>query len=302
MIILMILCGFLIGSCVFFYIKYQTAQKEANTRIKLNQQTKLENELLAQQNSDLKITQAGLKAEIDIQKQRMDELQEYAETQAQEAVEKAYEGYSEEIEKEYKDIINNRLTDYLLVCSNIEEAKIQLSDLQAKQTAYIEEQLRKEKIQKDLDFYRMVLSQDDKDDISHLREVQRSFHRKEAIDKVIWEVYYKPAYDILMSHLFKKGQDKVCGIYKITSLTSGKIYIGQSVDIRTRWRDHIKSALVTGNKTNLLYSAMAKEFPENFTFEILEEVPRAQLNEREKYYIDFYQSAKVGLNKTSGGS
>lgn len=146
----------------------------------------------------------------------------------------------------------------------------------------------------------MVLSQDDKDDISHLREVQRSFHRKEAIDKVIWEVYYKPAYDILMSHLFKKGQDKVCGIYKITSLTSGKIYIGQSVDIRTRWRDHIKSALVTGNKTNLLYSAMAKEFPENFTFEILEEVPRAQLNEREKYYIDFYQSAKFGLNILKG--
>lgn len=302
MAILMILCGFLIGSCVFFYIKYQAAQKEANTRIELNQQTKSENELLAQQNSDLKITQAGLKAEIDIQKQRMDELQEYAEVQAQEAVAKAYEGYSEEIEKEYKDIINNRLTDYLLVCSNIEEAKIQLSDLQAKQTAYIEEQLRKEKIQKDLDFYRMVLSQDDKDDISHLREVQRSFHREEAIDKVIWEVYYKPAYDVLMSHLFKKGQDKVCGIYKITSLTSGKIYIGQSVDIRTRWRDHIKSALVTGNKTNLLYSAMAKEFPENFTFEILEEVPRAQLNEREKYYIDFYQSAKFGMNKTSGGS
>lgn len=302
MTILMILCGFLIGSCVFFYIKYQAAQKEANTRIELNQQTKSENELLAQQNSDLKITQAGLKAEIDIQKQRMDELQEYAEVQAQEAVAKAYEGYSEEIEKEYKDIINNRLTDYLLVCSNIEEAKIQLSDLQAKQTAYIEEQLRKEKIQKDLDFYRMVLSQDDKDDISHLREVQRPFHRKEAIDKVIWEVYYKPAYDVLMSHLFKKGQDKVCGIYKITSLTSGKIYIGQSVDIRTRWRDHIKSALVTGNKTNLLYSAMAKEFPENFTFEILEEIPRAQLNEREKYYIDFYQSAKFGLNKQAGGS
>ena len=47
---------------------------------------------------------------------------------------------------------------------------------------------------------------------------------------------------------------------------------------------------------------MAKEFPENFTFEVLEEVPRAQLNEREKYYIDFYQSAKFGMNKTSGGS
>ena len=105
-----------------------------------------------------------------------------------------------------------------------------------------------------------------------------------------------------MSHLFSKGQDKVCGIYKITSITTGRVYIGQSVDCRSRWRDHIKAALVNGNKTNLLYSTMSKEGPENFTFEILEEVPRPQLNEREKYYIDFYQTVKFGMNKTAGGS
>lgn len=148
----------------------------------------------------------------------------------------------------------------------------------------------------------MLLTDNDKDDIKSLRTIQQTFHRKEAIDKIIWEVYYKPAYDILMSHLFSKGQDKVCAIYKITSITTGKIYIGQSVDCRTRWRDHIKAALVNGNKTNLLYSAMSKEGPENFTFEILEEVPRPQLNEREKYYIDFYQTVKFGMNKTAGGS
>ena len=62
----------------------------------------------------------------------------------------------------------------------------------------------------------------------------------------------------------------------------------------------IKAALVNGNKTNLLYSAMSKEGPENFTFEILEEVPRQQLNEREKYYIGFYQTVKFGLNVLKG--
>ena len=302
MIILLILCGVLIGLCVFYFSRYKTVQKAALEHTQINEQIKQENEALAEQNSSLKIEQSGLNSEIDIQKQRLEELQEYAETQAKQAVDKAYEGYSSEIEQEYKAIIRDYLIQYKDALEKVREARASLKDLQAKQNAYLEEQLRKEKIQNELDFYRMVLSQDDKDDISHLREVQRTFHRKEAIDKVIWEVYYKPAYDVLMSHLFKKGQDKVCGIYKITSLATGKIYVGQSVDCRTRWRDHIKAALVNGNKTNLLYSAMSKEFPENFTFEILEEVPRAQLNEREKYYIDFYQSAKVGMNKTSGGS
>lgn len=302
MIILLILCGILIGLCMFYFLRYKTAQKATLEHVQINEQVKQENEILAEQNSNLKIEQSGLNSEIDIQKQRLEELQEYAETQAKQAVDKAYENYSDEIEQEYKAIIKDYLLQYKDALEKVRETRASLKDLQAKQVAYIEEQLRKEKIQNKLDFYRMVLSQDDKDDISHLREVQRVFHRKEAIDKVIWEVYYKPAYDTLMSHLFKKGQDKVCGIYKITSLTSGKIYVGQSVDCRERWRNHIKAALVNGNKTNLLYSAMAKELPENFTFEILEEVPRVQLNEREKYYIDFYQSAKVGLNKTAGGS
>lgn len=39
----------------------------------------------------------------------------------------------------------------------------------------------------------------------------------------------------------------------------------------------------------------------NFTFEILEVVSREQLNEREKYWIDFYKTKEFGLNKTVGG-
>jgi hypothetical protein len=46
---------------------------------------------------------------------------------------------------------------------------------------------------------------------------------------------------------------------------------------------------------------MEKEGVWNFTFELLEEVPKDQLNEREKYYIDFYDSKKYGLNIRSGG-
>ena len=302
MTILLILCGCLIGVCVFLAVKYKTAQEEAQERIEVNLAVQQENENLDKENAQLRIDQSGLVSSIDAQKQRLDELENHAEMEAKRALDKAYEGYSQEIEQEYRSLIDDEMSSYLSLCEDVRRAEDQLKDLKAKQVAYIQEQLRKEKIQNELDFYRMLLTDNDKDDIKSLRTIQQTFHRKEAIDKVIWEVYYRPAYDTLMSHLFSKNQEKVCGIYKITSITTGKVYIGQSVDCRSRLRDHIKAALVNGNKTNLLYSAMSKEEPENFTFEILEEVPRPQLNEREKYYIDFYQTVKFGMNKTAGGS
>jgi hypothetical protein len=39
---------------------------------------------------------------------------------------------------------------------------------------------------------------------------------------------------------------------------------------------------------------------ENFTFELLETVPKDELSEREKYYIDFYKTKEVGLNERNG--
>ncbi len=104
-----------------------------------------------------------------------------------------------------------------------------------------------------------------------------------------------------MSHLFTSNQ-KVCGIYKITDLITGQSYIGQSVDIKERFKQHIKSSLAYSGATNKLYQTMQKSGQWNFTFEILEEVPRDKLNERETYWINFYKTKEVGLNSTKGGS
>jgi hypothetical protein len=92
------------------------------------------------------------------------------------------------------------------------------------------------------DYYRLCISDAEIADVQALRNFQSTFSRKEAIDKILWDIYYKPAFDVLSSHLFE-GTGKVCGIYKITCLDTDKAYIGQSVDIRERWRQHIKSAL-----------------------------------------------------------
>lgn len=41
---------------------------------------------------------------------------------------------------------------------------------------------------------------------------------------------------------------------------------------------------------------------ENFTFEVLEFCSRAELNDREKYWIEFYRSQEVGYNMRQGGA
>lgn len=72
------------------------------------------------------------------------------------------------------------------------------------------------------------------------------------------------------------------GIYKITSPT-GKIYIGQSVDIHLRWSAH----KIDKVRSKLKSSFKSHGF-ENHTFEILEECSIELLNERERYWQDFY--------------
>lgn len=230
-----------------------------------------------------------------------EEMRENAQKQADEAYQirisallKSYE----EKENELTMTFDAKSQDLLNKIS-IESSK--LADLQAKQLAYIQAQQRQEEIDSNQDYYRLALDEIDINDITLLRELQPRFVKKESIDKLIWEVYYKPAYDILTARLFPKAI-KYCGIYRITDLTTGKSYIGQSVDIKERFRQHIKSALTYGKATNKLYSTMQKSGVHNFTFEILEEVSRENLNERETYWIEFYKTKDFGLNTTRGGS
>lgn len=90
-----------------------------------------------------------------------------------------------------------------------------------------------------------------------------------------------------------------CGIYKITNLVNNKVYIGQSTDIERRWRNH-RARYTTCN--SILYQAIRKYGLENFSFEIVEECGENFLNEREKYWVSYYNSFEEGYNATIGGN
>lgn len=93
---------------------------------------------------------------------------------------------------------------------------------------------------------------------------------------------------------------KICGVYKITNLINGKVYIGQSRDIHKRWIDHRRKSPYLSNI--YLHRAIRKHGIENFRFEVLEECRIDQLNDLERKYIIRYKSLKPnGYNLDLGG-
>lgn len=88
--------------------------------------------------------------------------------------------------------------------------------------------------------------------------------------------------------------NKISGIYKIIS-PSGKIYIGQSSDIKRRF--YCYSIINNCDNQIRLKRSLLKYKPENHKFEIIEECSIELLNERERYWQEFYNVlGKKGLN------
>lgn len=95
----------------------------------------------------------------------------------------------------------------------------------------------------------------------------------------------------------------MCGIYKIENLINGKVYIGKSVDIKSRLQNH-KSESFNKNSNaydTAIHRAIRKYGIENFSFEVIEECSRENLSDKEKYWIKFYNSFGSGYNLTTGG-
>lgn len=93
------------------------------------------------------------------------------------------------------------------------------------------------------------------------------------------------------------------GIYKIENLINGHKYIGQSRNISQRWNAEKRCAF-SPNSSSYDYplsKAFRKYGIENFSFTILEECSIDELNEKERFWISYYDSFFHGYNQTLGG-
>ena len=86
--------------------------------------------------------------------------------------------------------------------------------------------------------------------------------------------------------------DKIIGIYKITSPID-RVYIGQSINILERWKTH---KLNRAKQQYRITNSFTEYGVNNHVFEILEECDVSELNNREGFYQDLYDSVNNGLN------
>ena len=91
-------------------------------------------------------------------------------------------------------------------------------------------------------------------------------------------------------------------IYKITNKVNNKVYIGQTIKtVEKRFQQHKNNSNKEYFSQIVLYKAFNKYGIENFICEQIEQVPNNLLDEREKYWIEYYDSYFNGYNSTLGG-
>ena len=199
--------------------------------------------------------------------------------------------------KEYNDETNLKIYEAQESLNNILK---ELEDYSRRQAVVKKTILREKKLKEKENFYRLNISENDIEDIEILKTIEYKLKNKEALNKLIFDVYIsKPMKEMIKRVL---GGRTPSGIYKITYIPTGEAYIGKSTNIKTRWENHCKATWGLGTISHSsLHTKMARDGIWNFTFELLEEVEKDKLSEREKYWIDFYDTKNYGLNEKRGG-
>lgn len=206
----------------------------------------------------------------------------------------------EAINKEVVQLENNYNAHKENLDRDIQALREELSDLKARREAYIEALKAEEKRQQDRAFYTINLTEENKEDIKILRSIEDKLHNSEALNRLIYDVFIKkPLGDLLLRII---GENTYGGIYKITNLDTQRAYIGRSTDIKKRLTEHVKGAFnISTIADQEIHRVMGREGVDKFSFEVLEKVEKEKLNEREKYWIDFYQTQSYGYNQNKGG-
>lgn len=91
-------------------------------------------------------------------------------------------------------------------------------------------------------------------------------------------------------------------IYKITNTINSKSYIGQTTqNVKERFYQHCATKCSKAVSNMAIHRAIKKYGKSNFTVEVIEEIDSANLNDRERYWIKYYNSYNNGYNSTKGG-
>lgn len=305
-LVLWIIIGCLAGVAFYFYKKSKKIVQLNTDTINRNKEISNLNVTLRNEIHKLESTKSFLEEQNDFIERTVNKKKSSMTALANEA----FMNYCETLdaqyqakEKEYDNLVETLKTVYDNKRDQLErecvEVKAELLKLRNSRAATMEALIREQEIKEKKNFYCLTPTFAEITDIQTLEEVKKKLFNPRVLSMLIWTTFFQKDMTALCNRVV--GTDKKCGIYKITNQLDDMCYVGQSVDIANRWKDHAKHGLgIDAPASNKLYNAMQKWGIWNFSWELLEECPREQLNEKERYYIDLYQSEKFGYNSTKG--
>ena len=178
----------------------------------------------------------------------------------------------------------------------VDEIQEWIEDWRSKQNAVVESYKKLDELKNKDSHHRITLNDDEEIELIELNKAIRKLKNPLPFRRAVYDIYYKPKINELVLRVI--GQRKVMGIYKIIHVDSGRTYVGQSVDIGNRWKQHAKRGSgaepLTANK---LYPAMLEFGLEAFHFEVIEEIAdNNKLNEAEKYWQDYFKAQEFGYS------
>jgi group I intron endonuclease len=118
---------------------------------------------------------------------------------------------------------------------------------------------------------------------------------KDSINPLVYVNAYSMKKTILKENTGKSG------IYMLTNLLTGDMYIGQSTDLSKRFRRYFTISYIKSRKELIISRALIKYGYANFSLSILEYCDRCDLTVREQHYIDKF-NPQYNILKIVGSS
>ena len=129
-----------------------------------------------------------------------------------------------EVSKEFQRSLTNLQKELNEIELQIIEKEKELENQKAIAAAAIEANKRQLEESSKQNYYRIQINALDLEEVDKLRSIAPMFRNREPLDKVIWKTYYeKPTADLIARVI---GTGTKIGIYKITDIETGMVYIG----------------------------------------------------------------------------
>ena len=303
-LIIVILLSLIVALLIGFSIKKDKLKSLKSLKKELNEVViNYNNKVKELQNLDSEIKTLTIQLE---EKEKFNStLYKVKEEEVERLINKEKEGRLKELERDLEEWTISAQESATETSNYLQEEVSQLqkeiSEYKNKQQAINNDILRQRELEEQTDFYRIQLSDKDKNDIKYLFSIEDNINNKQLLYKLIWSEFLLKPFNAMVNRVTEGKERKNC-IYKITNLATQEIYIGKTRGvISKRWTEHVKTSLGIGSVSRtLLHTALRKYLWDNFSFEILEYDVK-DLNSREKFWIDFYQSNTCGMNIRAGG-